>query len=96
MESDEERLLHEALVERAREALESASETVEQSEVLAHLSEALVDDELLRRCAWCGRYHIGERWLTVAGPASPLRWGRLTHGICPDCVDNLRRSGKSV
>jgi len=94
--SDDDRLLRDALLERARKALESAQEGVEEADVLAHLSASLAEERLLSRCAWCGRYRAGEQWIVIADSAAPLQRAGSTHGICPDCLTDLRRSGKSV
>ena len=45
------------------------------------------------RCAWCGRYRVGDEWLTVERPAAGAR---VSHGICPDCVEALRNTGQSI
>jgi hypothetical protein len=49
------------------------------------------------RCAWCGRYRVGERWLAVGElPAAAKAKAPVSHGICPDCVAALRDAGKSA
>lgn len=49
------------------------------------------------RCAWCGRYRVGESWLpTGAVPEEATAGERVSHGICPDCVEALRDAGKSA
>ena len=92
--SDEKRL-HDALLKRAQEAVDAAAETVAASEVLAHVSEELRETGMTSRCAWCGRYRIGDRWLVVRDSVLIDR-SRTTHGICEDCVDTLRGTGLSV
>jgi hypothetical protein len=68
----------------------------DESEVIAHFMEQLREQGLTSRCAWCGRYQVGDRWLPATRiPAFALR-ARVSDGICPDCVDTLRDSGKSV
>ena len=40
------------------------------------------------RCAWCGRYAVGERFLPrdeTPRFVSLTPSSRITHGICPDC-----------
>jgi hypothetical protein len=49
--------------------------------------------EYTRRCAWCGRIEVEERFVEP-----DPRWltpFRLTHGICPECVTELKRTGRS-
>ena len=87
--------LHESLLTRAQQAIDAAVETVAQSEVLAHISEDLRVTGLTSRCAWCGRYRIGERWRVIE--ESPLILpNRTTHGICDDCIEALREAGMSA
>jgi hypothetical protein len=51
------------------------------------------------RCAWCGRYGVEGDWLSedaVHAFARPGDWVAVaTHGICPDCVADLRSRGLS-
>jgi hypothetical protein len=49
-------------------------------------------DALITRCAWCGRYGVGGQWLPKEDVAAFLRddGSTVTHGICPDCVEDLR------
>ncbi len=93
--SEEEKRLHQALLNRAHEAVEAAAHTVAESEVLAHVSEDLRVSGMTSRCAWCGRYRIGDRWLALE--RSPLiESSRSSHGICEDCTDSLREAGLSA
>jgi hypothetical protein len=48
------------------------------------------------RCAWCGRYRVGERWLPAGEQPEEAAAEPVSHGICPDCVATLRRTGKSA
>lgn len=49
------------------------------------------------RCAWCGRYRVGESWLPAGDvPQETKAAARISHGICPDCVGALRDAGKSA
>jgi hypothetical protein len=61
-------------------------------------SENLRARDLVTRCAWCGRHNLGGDW--TEPEATPrfvanLHSSELSHTICPDCVDELRRDGKS-
>ena len=89
---DEERL-QEALLTRAQEVVDAAAKIVARSEVLASVSTG---EGLLRsRCAWCGRYRIGNTWVKVERNAM-LEMAETTHGICEDCVTALREAGLSL
>jgi hypothetical protein len=46
------------------------------------------------RCAWCGRFRLGEQWFPLGEPGEAT--APVSHGICPDCVAALRDAGKSV
>jgi hypothetical protein len=76
-----------------------ARETVRVSELLADTSAAIRAD-FSARCAWCGRYRLGESWVNVdelpAWATSSRGLTNVSHGICPVCVEELRASGKSV
>jgi hypothetical protein len=87
--------LHEALLERAEKAVEAAEEIVADSEVLGHLWSDLRETGVTSRCAWCGRYRAGERWVVVERAPTPLAMS-TSHSICEDCVTALRRTGMSV
>jgi hypothetical protein len=52
----------------------------------------MLPDALIARCAWCDRYEVGDRWLPKEDVAAFLRddGSTVTHGICPDCVEELR------
>ena len=48
-------------------------------------------NQLGTRCAWCTRVKDGGRWVAEtaehsSGATDELRW---SHGICPDCADQL-------
>ena len=94
MRSEEEERLHEALLDRAKAAVDAAAETVAHSEVVMAVSPEARGTVLTSRCAWCGRYRIAERWVVIEGHVS----GEIgtTHGICEDCVKSLRETGLSV
>jgi hypothetical protein len=46
---------------------------------------------LLTRCAWCERIRVGDGWFAVEelvrGGITPAARERLTHGICPSCLE---------
>jgi tetratricopeptide (TPR) repeat protein len=45
-------------------------------------------DEFVPVCAWCGSVRLAaERWVALDGIVGPLPPGRITHGICPVCLD---------
>jgi hypothetical protein len=52
--------------------------------------------ELPRRCAWCERFCIHGRWVEGRREQDAvLAHSTLTHTICEDCVERLRREGRS-
>lgn len=53
---------------------------------------------LITRCAWCRRFAVDAGWLpedVVHEFVRPGDWRSMTHGICPDCIAELRRRGLS-
>lgn len=85
-----------ALLARVEQAVESASRLQTESELLIGISEALREGKLTSRCAWCGRFHVRDRWVVVEHMPELMVFPGTTHTICDDCVDLLRESGKSV
>lgn len=83
--------LQAALRERAREVRRAASETVAHSQSLRFR----VDRRFVRRCAWCSRYQVGERWVAL-GEVQSVASAGTTHTICDGCLDMLRAAGLSV
>jgi hypothetical protein len=57
------------------------------------MTVGMLPDALITRCAWCDRYEVGGRWLAKEHVAAFLRddGSTVTHGICPDCVADLKR-----
>jgi hypothetical protein len=86
----------EALLRRARTAVEHAREAVRHSTLLLLLSDQIQHRGLTSRCAWCGRHQVGDEWITVDRMPRFGTFGAQSHTICPDCVEELRRSGRSV
>lgn len=85
--------MDEALPERVRTAIADARTTVGKSQVLAAAMRQLRDPRaLLRRCAWCDRYAIGDVWLEADETPRFFDVERLkrtpgvTDSICPDCT----------
>jgi hypothetical protein len=69
-----------------------------QRELLARIREKVDRDPteseaLFTKCAWCGKVRAGDGWADVADENLPV--ARTSHGICPDCLEMLRSSGKS-
>jgi hypothetical protein len=80
---------------RCADAITAASTTVADSQVLVESSVARREGTMTKRCAWCERYLVAGRWLSLPPLLARTRVGS-THGICPDCVDKLRGDGQSV
>ena len=89
----------EALQQRVQVALREAQQVVARSRTLTSVRHVLGDDQrLVRRCAWCGRFSLGEGWMAEAAlpqfvPGRAIEGA--THTICPDCDTRLVREGKS-
>jgi hypothetical protein len=87
-----------ALAERVDAAISAADRTTRRSALIRTASRRRREDGFTTRCAWCGRYAVGGTFreadelprFVAFTPTS-----RLTHGICPECVADLRREGKS-
>jgi hypothetical protein len=93
---DEEQDVEAALLRRVEEAAARARELWERSEILADAAAKRRTGEMTARCAWCGRYQLGERWVAVERVALVVRPRDATHGICEDCIADLRRRGLSA
>jgi hypothetical protein len=52
----------------------------------------MLPDTLITRCAWCDRYEVGGSWLPKEDVAEFLRddGTTVTHGICVNCVADLK------
>jgi hypothetical protein len=84
-----------ALAAQMRRACDRAGVLVAQSLLLRHLRAASRGRRaLVCRCAWCERFRLDGRWLSLAEvPPPPAVEEHLTHGICPDCFADLEQSG---
>ncbi len=82
-----------ALLRRVEEAVEHAQEVVEGSAVLPGSAEHRA---LSARCAWCGRYRVDDKWVVAPPGSVSLKARDSTHGICDDCIADLRARGLSV
>ena len=53
--------------------------------------------ELPRRCAWCERFCIQGEWRPGRREADSVlaHAASMTHTICDECVERLRRQGQS-
>jgi len=87
----------ERLLARARAAAARAAEVQAHTASLAHEWDAAARRP--RRCAWCGRVEIGGRWRTEQEVPPHFKARRdpasITHGICEDCFEELRATGRS-
>jgi hypothetical protein len=88
------------LTHRIERALADARRAVERSQVLRAARQLLQNEHvLITRCAWCHRFALGGTWLEREETPRflPPELARsVTHGICPNCVDDLRERGLSV
>lgn len=85
-----------ALLRGAEAAIEAAARIRATSAVVTALSADRRESRMTARCAWCGRFRIGERWLVVESMPVFADHAQITHGICEDCVEALRSAGMSV
>lgn len=79
-------------------ATAAAKRNVRRSVTLLAASRKLRDGSFTTRCAWCGRVSVGMRFLEPDETPAFLvssRGPAMTHGICPDCVAELRKTGQS-
>jgi hypothetical protein len=84
-----------ALASRVRRALSNAQRTVAEAEAVICASRLAQErDSMVMRCAWCGRIALGAGSEVPAFIATRLD-ERTTHGICPDCVRRLERTGRT-
>lgn len=68
-------------------------------ELAGILRRAEAGEVSIRRCAWCGRFEVGDEWLhleAIGEGQLTIAFAlleRATHGICPECQEQeLRRS----
>ncbi len=87
-----------ALYRRVRLAVREAEQVVARSQALTSMRRLLGERLLVRRCAWCGRFSLGEEWMSDGDlPRFVPEWmvDSATHTICPACEERLVREGKS-
>jgi hypothetical protein len=77
--------------DRVDEALRRAAQNREESERLLAAARERRQRQYLLSCAWCGRYLVDGAYVE---PPS-LEPFHVTHGICPACLAELRRTGRS-
>jgi hypothetical protein len=86
------------LARRVEDAIANAVAITRRSALVRAASEQRRSGGFTTRCAWCGRYAVGD---TFPEPADTPQFvaftdsAHVTHGICPACVEQLQREGKS-
>ena len=85
-----------ALLSRAEAAIEAAEGVLARTEVTVGASVALRESGMATRCAWCGRYRLGDRWVILTDAPDFVELAAVSHGICEDCIVELRASGLSA
>jgi hypothetical protein len=85
-----------ALFARIEEAVAAADRLRLESEALIDISTALREGRLTSRCAWCGRYRVGGRWVVVTEIPPLVAYAGTTHTICDNCIEVLQQRGLSV
>jgi hypothetical protein len=87
-----------ALEARLDAAMAAVRKTLSRSATLLAASQKQRDGSLATRCAWCGRVSVATRFLEADETPSFVvssHGPALTHGICPECVAELRKTGQS-
>jgi len=88
----------ERLIARARAAAARAAEVQAHTAALHEELEDTAASRTRRRCAWCGRTEVGGRWRTEQDLPEHVKARRdpdsITPGICEDCLEQLRASGR--
>jgi hypothetical protein len=85
-----------AALRRAQAAIDAAEQVRARSEIVVGASAALRERRMTSRCAWCSRYSLGGRWVLVIDAPTFVESANVTHGICEDCVRELRTAGLSA
>jgi hypothetical protein len=89
--------VYEDLQARVHAAAARAADLVRQAEMLVDVAAATRGETFAVRCAWCGRYRLGEQWVAPDDyPAFRRRESELTHTICSRCHDELHAAGLSA
>lgn len=47
-------------------------------------------EEFLRVCAWCGKIHHEEKWISLEKYFASGFDTKTTHGMCPDCFERTK------
>jgi hypothetical protein len=61
---------------------------MERSEIQAKICAAVERFDLILACAWCTRVHLEGEWVHADRDALSSIDARVTHGICPTCLEN--------
>lgn len=85
------------LLRQAAAARTEARRLVRETRELVAASPGVFDPrEMVHRCAWCGRVSRDEiEWWDVTEVSTHMLRLTSTHGICPDCVEDLVKTGHS-
>jgi hypothetical protein len=90
--------LADELEERLNAVTAAVRRTLSRSATLLAASQKQRDGSFATRCAWCGRVAVATQFLEPEETPSFLLGSHgpaMTHGICPECVAELRRTGQS-
>jgi hypothetical protein len=88
--------LDDVLFRRAQAAIDAAERVRARSELVVDLSVAIRDGGMTTRCAWCSRYRLSRGWVAVSDAPKFLDFAAVSHGICDECVAELRAAGLSA
>jgi hypothetical protein len=48
-------------------------------------------ESFLHVCAWCRRIEHNDRWLSLEAHFAQKTGGQVSHGICPECAERIKR-----
>jgi hypothetical protein len=51
-------------------------------------------ESFLRVCAWCKKISRGDQWISLEDYLTVGFNTETTHGICPDCLERVKRGGR--
>jgi hypothetical protein len=83
------------LTERLDAALAESAAVGHRSAVLRAAAEQRRRGGFTTVCAWCGAFAIDAEFFAPGERLRFPRLARVTHGICPDCLEELRQTGRS-
>ena len=53
-------------------------------------------ESFLHVCAWCRKIEYKNQWLSLEAHFTQKTGGQVSHGICPECAENVKRHVQEV